>query len=135
MAMSKTIRNVIVGAVLLAVLGSTLLVFGVRYLMKQGLFTWADNEFGDQHLKTTVALVELHRVRYGHYPRALTDLKFLGSWDPIALSNVSYAPSEDLSRYYVEVRRGWIGRPSLSIPAEFWQGTGYDPQLRVRDQR
>jgi hypothetical protein len=45
--------------------------------------------FGDQHLKTTVALIELHKVRYGKYPDSLSDLKFTGECDQIALQGVS----------------------------------------------
>jgi hypothetical protein len=48
-----------------------------------------DNQFGDhQHLKTTVALLALHKVRYGKYPDSLADLKFTGLWDQIALQRV-----------------------------------------------
>jgi hypothetical protein len=31
--------------------------------------------FGDQHFKTAIALVELHRVRTGTYPSSLRDIK------------------------------------------------------------
>ena len=37
----------------------------------------ADNKFGDQHSKTAVALLELHKTRFGSYPGALSDLKFI----------------------------------------------------------
>lgn len=88
-----------------------------------------DAQFGDQHLKTSVALIELHKVRYGHYPETLADLKFTGAWDPIATKSVSYRTNASRSRYCVEVERGWIGKPNLEMPAEFWQGTGYDQIL------
>jgi len=84
-----------------------------------------DAKFGDQHLKTTVALVELHRVRTGKYPRSLTELKYTGDWDQIALNNVRYCPSVDQKTYYVEVTHGWGGKPELKIPPEFWTGTGF----------
>jgi hypothetical protein len=89
-----------------------------------------DNRFGDQHLKTAVALIELHKLRYGAYPESFDDLKFTGQWDQIALTNVNYRPNADRTAYYIEVRRGWIGKPTLEMPKEFWQGTGYDPRLR-----
>ncbi len=89
----------------------------------------SDVQFGDQHLKTSVALVELHRVRYGRYPASLDDLKFLGSWDPIAVDAVAYHVNGDGTRYCIEVQRGWVGKPKLEMPAEFWQGTGYDRAL------
>ena len=29
----------------------------------------------------------------------------------------------------VAVRRGWVARPDLDMPAAFWQGTGYSPAV------
>jgi hypothetical protein len=89
-----------------------------------------DNQFGDQHLKTTVALIELHKVRFGKYPDGLADLKFTGDWDQIALQSVRYYPNSDRTAYYVEVENGWIGKPDLKMPEEFWRGTGYDARLK-----
>jgi len=81
-----------------------------------------DAEFGDQHFKTAIALIELHKVRFGEYPEALTDLRFTGEWDKIELNSVHY---ERLSKgYELDVVRGWAGQPTLSYPAEFWHGLG-----------
>jgi hypothetical protein len=102
---------------------------GAWGLYKTQFWRGPDVQFGDQHLKTTVALVELHKVRYGRYPAQLTDLKFTGAWDPIASTNVMYRTNEAGTRYCVEVQRGWVGKPKLVMPPEFWQGTGYDPSL------
>jgi len=88
-----------------------------------------DQIFGDQHLKTSVALIELHKVRYSEYPLTLKDLKFTGKWDAIALSSVEYRPNANLTAYYISVKRGWIGKPEIEMPAEFWQGTGYKADL------
>jgi predicted PurR-regulated permease PerM len=59
--------------------------FVIRYVVATGITRTVDNQFGDQHLKTAVALIELHKVRYGRYPDSLRDLRFTGSWDAIAL--------------------------------------------------
>lgn len=91
--------------------------------------------FGDQHLKTTVALLELHKVRYGKYPASLRDLTFTGQWDQIALQSVSYYTNPDRSAYYVEVERGWMGRPTMKMPEEFWKGTGYSEALKPAEGR
>jgi len=91
-----------------------------------------DNMFGDQHLKTTVALLELYKLRHGSYPDRLADLDFMGDWDRIILWTVAYYPSSDRSGYYVEVTRGWVARPRLTYPPEFWRGTGYRAELRPR---
>ena len=101
----------------------------VQAFLGSGFTRGPDNTFGDQHLKTMVALLELHKVRYGSYPARLRDLKFLGEWDQLPLTSVRYVVSKDRQHYYVDVTRGWIGKPTLSYPPEFWRGTGYDPAL------
>jgi hypothetical protein len=81
-----------------------------------------DRKFGDQHFKTALALIELHKIRFGEYPASLKDLKFLGEWDQIALNSVAYKRLEN--GYELNVVRGWVGRPELNYPAEFWRGLG-----------
>ncbi len=92
-----------------------------------GLF---DNKFGDQHLKTTIAHLELYKLRHGRYPDRLSELDFTGDWDQIAFHSMAYYPNEGRDRYYLEVTRGWLCEPKLSYPAQFWAGTGYDPRLK-----
>lgn len=94
-----------------------------------GFWHGPDVKFGDQHLKTSVALVELHKTRFGQYPKTLQQLKYRGDWDAIALQSVRYVVNAEQSRYCIEVTRGWIGKPELTMPDEFWQGTGYEPSL------
>jgi hypothetical protein len=108
--------------------------FLFRYVIATGITRGFDNQFGDQHLTTPVALIELHKVRYGRYPESLRDLRFEGDWDQIWLNGMSYYPNSDRTAYYVEVERGWIGKPDLQMPPEFWQGTGYSPQLKPPTQ-
>ena len=108
--------------------------FAIRSIIASGITKGPDNLFGDQNLKTAVALIELHKVRYGKYPGSMRDLKFTGQWDQMAQQSVAYYVSADRTHYYVEVERGWVGKPSLQMSAEFWQGTGYDPSLKPRSQ-
>jgi hypothetical protein len=82
----------------------------------------ADAKFGDQHFKTVIALIELHKVRNGAYPERLKDLQFTGDWDAIALNSVEYKKIE--GGYELNVVRGWVGRPTLVYPPEFWRGLG-----------
>lgn len=82
----------------------------------------ADARFGDQHFKTAIALIELYKLRYGHYPDNLRDIRYTGDWDAIALGSVDYERVD--GGYRLDVVRGWVGRPSLSYPADFWQGLG-----------
>jgi len=105
-----------------------------RSIIASGITRGPDNMFGDQHLKTTVALIELHKVRFGKYPGTLSELKFTGQWDQIALQSVRYYTNADRTAYYVEVERGWIGKPDLEIPADFWRGTGYTTSLKPANQ-
>jgi hypothetical protein len=38
----------------------------------------AEQKSGDQHVKTVIALIELHKTRYGAYPESLEGLRFVG---------------------------------------------------------
>ena len=94
----------------------------------------ADAKFGDQNFKTAISLIELHKVRFGEYPRTLQDLQFVGDWDKIALSAVEYARVD--SGYSLDVTRGWVGKPTLHYSSEFWHGLGLrrtnmNPELGV----
>jgi hypothetical protein len=122
-AISFVILVVFIGGVLL-----------IRSILVSGITAGPDNMFGDQNLKTAVALIELHKVRYGKYPESLSNLKFTGQWDQLALNSVSYYPNKDHTAYYIEVERGWVGKPTLNMPKEFWKGTGYDPALKPKDE-
>ena len=83
----------------------------------------ADAKFGDQSFKTVIALIELHKVRFGTYPERLKDLQFTGDWDPIALNSVEYRRL-DLG-YELNLTRGWVSKPTtLSYPSDFWRGIG-----------
>lgn len=82
----------------------------------------ADAKMGDQHFKTVIALVELHKTRSGAYPASLKELKFTGEWDALALSSVEYKKLD--TGYELNVTRGWLAKPELQYPAEFWQGLG-----------
>jgi hypothetical protein len=82
----------------------------------------ADQRFGDQHFKTSIALIELHKLRFGEYPASLKELKFTGEWDQIALINCAY--KRDGNGYDLDLVSGWMGKPELKYPDEFWRGLG-----------
>lgn len=82
----------------------------------------ADNQFGDQHFKTAITLIELHKVRYGDYPQSLADLKYTGDWDQLALQSVSYQKVDN--GYVLNLERGWVGKAELEYPPDFWQNLG-----------
>ena len=81
-----------------------------------------DQKFGDQHFKTSIALIEIHKVRFGEYPNSLSELKFTGEWDQIALASVRY--KRVANGYELDVVKGWVGKPELSYPPEFWRNLG-----------
>jgi len=116
------IARIVVGVLSPVVIG--LLILGV--VRMSGITKVPDNMFGDQHLKTSAALIELHKVRFGKYPDSLSDLKFTGKWDQIALQSVRNYPNATRTAYYSEVERGCVGKPDLKMPDEFWRSTGYD---------
>jgi hypothetical protein len=116
------------------IIGGVCIFFIIHYIRASGIARPFDDKFGDQHLKTTVALLELHRIRYGRYPQSLRHLRFNGDWDQIWLNGMRYVVWPDGTKYCVEVERGWIGKPVLSYPPEFWQGTGYSPDLCSHSQ-
>jgi hypothetical protein len=83
----------------------------------------ANEQFGDQHFKTAIALIELHKIREGSYPVSLDSLKYLGDWDVIIFSSVEYKKINE--SYELNLTNGWIGKPEqLQYPDEFWNGLG-----------
>lgn len=119
-------------AVLLALAGVTAGFAGYgayRLFAKGEFFHRANRMFAEQDLKTAVALIELHRVRTGHYPKSLKDLRYLGPWDAGFLQNVRYVAAPDQKSYYVEVEPVFAGGPRPQLPPGFWRGTGFNPKL------
>jgi hypothetical protein len=122
----RLVRALIGLAVIVAL---TWVGFGFVSFLNSGITRGPDQTFGDQTMKTTIALLELYKVRHGGYPDRLTDIDFVGEWDKVIYANVRYVVSADRQHYYVEVERGWAAKPHLSYPPGFWKGTGYDPAL------
>ena len=70
--------------------------------------------FGDQNFKSAIALIELHKVRFGTYPDNLADIRFTGPWDQIWMSAVKYSKLEE--GYQLDLVRGWVGTPDMEYP-------------------
>src|SRR4051812_19942459 len=131
---TRAAKIIIVVVCSLLVIGGFGLFLIIRYIGTSGITRPLDDKFGDQNLKSTVALLELHKIRCGRYPPSLREIRFKGDWDEIWLNSTRYVVSPDGTRYCVEVQRGWMGKPVLSYPPEFWQGTGYSPDLCSHSQ-
>lgn len=83
----------------------------------------SNQQFGDQHFKTAIALIELHKTRTGEYPATLDSIKYIGGWDQMALSSVKYEKLKN--GYELDLVNGWVGKPKhLKYPKEFWEGLG-----------
>jgi len=85
----------------------------------------ANQQFGDQHFKTTISLIEMYKLRHGYYPSALDSLEFTGDWDQLAIKSVEYKKLDE--GYELNVTNGWIGKPDslkLQYPDTFWKGLG-----------
>jgi hypothetical protein len=98
------------------------LLCAVLALSGCGMTGGVDAQFGDQHFKTAISLIELHKIRTGGYPESLKDLKFTGDWDAIAIGSVEYHRLD--TGYELNITRGWVGKPEMSYPPEFWRGLG-----------
>jgi len=104
------------GIVVVAATAATLCATGCQFQQA------TDAKFGDQSFKTAISLIELYHIRHGVYPAALTDLDFTGDWDAISINSVRYERLPD--GYALDITRGWVGKPTLSYPPQFWQGLG-----------
>jgi len=83
----------------------------------------ANQQFGDQHFKTAISLIELHKLREGEYPPTLDSLKYLGEWDKIIFNSVKYKRLDE--GYELDLVNGWMGKPEeLKYPDDFWKGLG-----------
>jgi hypothetical protein len=131
--MTRSGKIVLAVVLIPLIVGGIAIALAIHYVGASGITRPIDNQFGDQHLKTAVALIELHKVRYGRYPQKLSELRYTGQWDQLHVTSVHYVAAPDGSKYYVEVTRGWMGKPTLDYPPEFWHGTGYSPELKPRD--
>ena len=63
---AKILITILVCVIVVSAVGIFLII---HYITASGITRPFDNMFGDQHLKTTSALVELHKLRYGRYPQ------------------------------------------------------------------
>jgi len=108
---SKIYLAIGIGAFAFFCVLATIISVSVASFIRTDPTEGVDRKFGNQHLKTTAALIELHKVRDGQYPETLDDLRYTGVWDALALQSVEYVPNADHTVYFVEVERGWARKP------------------------
>ncbi|BDD11748.1 hypothetical protein FUAX_41800 (plasmid) [Fulvitalea axinellae] len=89
----------------------------------EGFKEQANQKFGDQHFKTAISLIELHKIREGAYPSSLDGLKYIGEWDKMIFTSVRYKKLD--KGYELDLVDGWLGKPEdLNYPDGFWRGLG-----------
>lgn len=83
----------------------------------------ANSVFGDQHFKTAISLIELHKLRVGEYPIELNRIKYLGTFDSAIFGYVKYKKLDE--GYQLDLLNSYMGRPvDLKYPEDFWKGLG-----------
>jgi len=76
----------------------------------------------DKRFKRAIALIELHRTRFGAYPRTLKDLQFLDQSDYTMLAGTRYELLPD--GYALDVIVPPTTKLEFSYTADFWRGLG-----------
>ncbi len=84
----------------------------------------------DQHFKSAVGAIELHKLRNGKYPASLHELKYLNSMDSAMFNFVEYKSFDSL--YELNVKGEYpsltggkeMNKINLKYPKEFWKGLG-----------
>lgn len=86
--------------------------------------TMADMEF-----KKALAQIEMHKLRNGHYPDSLQQIRFLSAMDSTMYQYVSYMRIDSgyelncIMQFPSFDDKGTV-KINLHYPAEFWQGLG-----------
>ena len=100
-----------------------LIILTMSSCLPDGFKEQANQQFGDQHFKTAISLIELHKIREGVYPESLDSLKYIGDWDGIIFTSVEYKKID--KGYELNLTNGWLGKPEeLKYPKDFWKGLG-----------
>jgi hypothetical protein len=79
-------------------------------------------DLADQYFKAAIALIELHKTRFGEYPKSISDIKYVGGLDVDALRHVDYKPRD--TGYVLNLVGYDMVLDNLNYPEEFWQGLG-----------
>ena len=83
----------------------------------------------DWEFKKAIAQIELHKLRNGHYPDSLSELRFLSQIDSSMIGNVEYKRLDSVYELNLRMKfASFDGNESrvidLNYPPEFWTGLG-----------
>jgi len=70
----------------------------------------------------TIADIELHKIRYGEYPKHLKDLKFTGRWTTFHFLSMEYRKVDN--GYTLIPTDDFMTKVTFDLPDEFYQGLG-----------
>ena len=96
--------------------------------MNEGMLD-AQKIMADWAFQNAIAQIELHKLRNGHYPASLSELKFLSRMDSSMSNNVDYTRLDsvyelNLKMKYFSVAGKEGNTIELKYPPEFWVGLG-----------
>jgi hypothetical protein len=79
--------------------------------------------------KKAIGNIELHKLRTGHYPNSLRELKFLSSQDSTMFAVVEYIRLDSVYELNLKLQFPSIGGGkqktiALKYPPAFWKGLG-----------
>ena len=81
------------------------------------------DSFTYEHYTSTIACIELHKIRYGEYPQNLKELKFFGRWTEMAFRLMEYN-KVDNGYTLIPIMDFFGTKAILDYPDEFYQGLG-----------
>ena len=100
----------------------------VKEQMNEGMMV-AQKMLADQELKKAIAYIELHKLRNGNYPNALSELKFLSAMDSSLFNSIEYTRLDSVYELNIKTEFASFGdegkkEVQLNYPPEFWKGLG-----------
>lgn len=100
----------------------------VKEKVNEGMMV-AQKMLADQELKKAIAYIELHKLRNGNYPNALSELKFLSAMDSSLFNSIEYTRFDSV--YELNIKTEFASSDGeekkeipLKYPPEFWKGLG-----------
>src|SRR5690348_12662455 len=89
----------------------------------------AQQMMADWQFKSSIAQIELHKLRNGRYPNSLSELRFLSAMDSSMIRSIDYTRLDsvyelNLKPEFFALQGEGIRQIELKYPAEFWAGLG-----------
>ncbi|HEY5746250.1 MAG TPA: hypothetical protein VIU12_09260 [Chryseolinea sp.] len=120
-------KKLILPLTLMALLASCI-PDSVKEKMNEGMMA-GNKIFADQEFKRAISYIELHKLRNGNYPNALSELRFLATMDSAMLDYVEYTRLDSVYELNLKFEFPSLNGEGnktvqLKYPPEFWKGLG-----------